>query len=228
MLALKLGQSLVSSNSPSGWSPIDEAALVAWYQNGVGITTVGASAGVSEWADSSVNGYNMVQATGSERPTYDVSRALTFVSANQTNLQTASQISLTGDFTLGLKINTTTTNGAFIGDNTSASEYFKYSSASRISFKISGSASTNLDLDSGTFGDDWIVITRVSDVLTLWKNSVKQTGSTPTVSGTFLIDVLGLRKTDLNGFDGTIEEVQIYSTSNANLTTNVNLTLKDI
>jgi hypothetical protein len=228
MLAQKLGLSLVTIRPQGVWSPDNEPSLVAWYQNGVGVTTVGASLGVSEWADSSGNGYNIVQATGSERPTYDLSRTLTFVSANQTNLQTASQISLTGDFTLGLKINTSTTNGAFIGDNTSASEYFKYSSASRISFKIAGSASTNLDLDSGTFGDDWIVITRVSNVLTLWKNSVEQTGSTPTVSGTFLIDVLGLRKTDLNGFDGTIEEVQIYSSSSDALTASVNLRLKEI
>ena len=185
---------------------------------------------VSEWADSSGNDYNMVQADGTERPTYDLSGALTFVSASQSNIQTASQISLTGDFTLGLRINTATTNGAFLADNTSSNEFFKYSGLTddRISFRIAGSASTNLDLDSGTFGDDHILITRVSNVVTLWQNSVEQTGTTPTVTGTSLIDTIGIRRIDTNGFDGTIKEVQIYSTSNVDLTARVNLSLKDI
>ena len=230
MLQQRLGLSLPSLKKLGSWSPSDEPSLVAWYQNRVGITTVGALLAVSEWADSSGNDYNMVQADGTERPTYDLSGALTFVSANQSNIQTASQISLTGDFTLGLRIKTTTTNGAFLADNTSSNEFFKYSGLTddRISFRIAGSASTNLDLDSGTFGDDWIVITRVSNVVTLWQNSVEQTGTTPTVTGTSLIDTIGIRRIDTNGFDGTIKEVQIYSTSNEALTTSVNLRLKDI
>ena len=225
MLALKLGQSLVSSNSPGGWSPDDESTLEAWYQNQVGITLNGSD--VSQWTDSSISGHDMVQATAVEQPAYSAG-SLTFVSqpppAISTNLQTAGQISLTGDFTIALRINTTTTNGTFLGDNTSTSEFFKYSGAAfnRIAFKIAGSASTNLDLDSGTFGDDYIVLTRVSDVVVLFKNGVRQTGTTPTVAGTSLIDVIGIRRTDTNGFDGTIKEIQIYSSSSSELTDNVN------
>jgi hypothetical protein len=220
MLALKLGLSLVSSNSPGGWSPDDESSLVAWYQNQVGITLNGSD--VSHWADSSSNSYDMIQTdVVTEQPAYS-GGVLTFVSANLENLQTSgTQISLTDDFTLGFRINTSTTNGAFLADNTSANEFFKYTTASRISFKIAGSAANNLDLDSGTFGDDYLVITRLSDVLTLWKNGVAQT-VTKTVSGTSLIDVIGLRRTDLNGFDGTIKEIQIYSSSSADLTANIN------
>tara|TARA_R110002124_G_C8932724_1_gene512150 strand:+ start:1495 stop:2193 length:699 start_codon:yes stop_codon:yes gene_type:complete len=231
MLQQRLGLSLPSLKKLGSWSPSDETSLVAWYQNRVGITTVGALLAVSEWADSSGNGYNMVQADATERPTYDLSSgALTFVSSSQSNIQTASQISLTADFTLGLRIDTSTTNGAFLADNTSSNEFFKYSGASndRIALKIAGSASTNLDLDSGTFGDDHILITRVSNVITLWQNSVEQTGTTPTVTGTSLIDTIGIRRIDTNGFDGTIKEVQIYSTSNVDLTARVNLSLKDI
>ena len=220
MLALKLGLSLVSTPIlGTDWSPDDETSLVAWYQNAVGITLNGSD--VSQWDDSATAGlYDMVQATATEQPAYS-GGVLTFVSANTENLQTAGQISLTGDFTLGLRINTSTTNGSFLADNTSSNEFFKYSSSTRILFKIAGSASTALDLDSGTFGDDYIVITRVSDVLTLWKNGVAQL-TNPTVSGTSLIDVIGLRRTDLNGFDGTIKEIQIYSSSSANLTANIN------
>ena len=220
MLALKLGLSLVSTPILGGWSPDDETSLVAWYQNQVGITLNGSD--VSTWADSSTNSYDMVQATASEQPAYS-GGVLTFVSANSENLQTSgTQISLTADFTLGLRINTSTTNGSFLADNTTANEFFKYSSTTRLLVKIAGSSSTALDLDSGTFGDDYLVITRVSNVVTLWKNGVAQTGTTPTLAGTSLIDVIGLRRTDLNGFDGTIKEIQIYSSSSSDLTANIN------
>ena len=132
---LKLGLDLsLSSIRPQGvWSPDDETSLVAWYQNAVGITLNGSD--VSAWADSSANSYDMVQATAAEQPAYS-GGVLTFVSADDNNLQTAGQISLTGDFTLGFRINTSTTNGSFLADNTTANEFFKYGSSSRILFKI--------------------------------------------------------------------------------------------
>ena len=69
MLALKQALSLVSSKSLGGsWSPYDETSLEAWYQNAVGIDLNGSD--VSEWEDSSTNGYNMVQATATEQPAY--------------------------------------------------------------------------------------------------------------------------------------------------------------
>ena len=204
MLSLKQGLSLSSKKALGGWTPTDESSLEAWYKNAVGITLNGSD--VQTWADSSANSYDMIQDTATEQPAYS-GGILTFVSADTNSLQLAGQISLTGDFTLGFRINTSTTNGSFIGDNTSANEYFKYSSASRVSFKVAGSSPTNLDLDSGTFGDDYLVITRASDIFTLWNNGVAQTGTTPTVAGTCLIDVIGLRRTDLNGFDGTIKEI---------------------
>tara|TARA_R110002096_G_C14485294_1_gene714188 strand:+ start:72 stop:752 length:681 start_codon:yes stop_codon:yes gene_type:complete len=220
MLALKLGLSLVSTRKLGGWSPDDESSLVAWYQNAVGIDLNGSD--VSSWSDSApASLYDMVQATATEQPAYS-GGVLTFVSADDTNLQTTGQISLTDDFTLGLRMNTSTTNGAFLADNTSSSEFFKYSETNKMSYRIGGSATTHLELDEGTFGDDYIVITRVSDVLTLWKNGVAQTGTTPTTAGTSLIDVIGLRKTDLNGFDGTIKEIQIYNSSSADLIANIN------
>ena len=220
MLALKLGLSLVSTPILGGWSPDDEASLVAWYQNQVGITLNGSD--VSQWDDSSSNCYDMVQATATEQPAYS-GGVLTFVSADKNNLQTSgTQISLTADFTVGLRINTSTTNGTFLADNTSAGELFKYNSASKITTKIAGSGNTDLDLDSGTFGDDYLVITRVSSVLTLWKNGVAQTGTTPTLAGTALVDAIGIRRTDINAFEGTIKEIQIYSSSSADLTANIN------
>jgi hypothetical protein len=93
-------------------------------------------------------------------------------------------------------------------------------STTNLRLKIDGTIG-NLPLDSGTFGDDYIVITRVSNVLTLWKNGVAQS-TTPTLAGTADIDAIGVRNSDQDFLDGTVEEVQIYSSSSADLTSNVN------
>ena len=86
--------------------------------------------------------------------------------------------------------------------------------------KINNSAG-NLPLDSGTWGDDYIVVTRVSNTLTLWRNGVQQSAS-PTLSGTADIDAIGVRQADQDYLDGVIKEIQIFSSSSAALTTNVN------
>jgi hypothetical protein len=57
--------------------------------------------------------------------------------------------------------------------------------------------------------------------LTLWKNGVAQS-DTETLSGTADIDAIGVRLTDQDYLDGKIKEIQIYSSSSAALTTNVN------
>jgi len=225
MLALKQALSLVSTKGAGGaaWTPTDESTLEAWYQFNVGITLNGLN--VSEWADQSTNSRDMVQADTAEQPVYN-GGSITFDASNDTNLQTTSQMSFGDDFTLGIKMNPTSTNGTFVADNTTANELFKISSSDAITIKIDGSAAV-IGLDSGTFGDDYIVLTRVSDVFTLYKNGVAQ--STPqTLAGTIDIDALGIRRTDVNGFSGRIKEVQIYSTSNATLTANINARLSTL
>ena len=226
MQILKLGNSLGGSNRPYGaWTPTDEASLQAWYQNNVGITLNGSD--VSRWSDSSSNSHDMVQATATEQPAFSAG-VLTFVSADTENLQTTSQIELSGDFTIGIRVKPTiAAAGTFLADNTTTKELFKYENATRIKVKID-SANVNLDLDSGTFGDDYIVITRVSNVLNLWHNGTQQTGSTPTAAGTSDIDAIGVRATDVDSFDGEIEEIQIYSSSSSKLTDNINSRLSGI
>ena len=218
MLALKLGLSLPTTRPMGKWSPDDEPKLVAWYQNAVGISLNGSD--VCGWVDSAPAGlYDMVQGTATEQPAYS-GGVLTFVSADNNNLQTVGQISLTGDFTVGFVANTSTTNGTILGDNTTANEFFKYSTASQFRIKIDGTIA-NITLDSGTFGDDYLVVTRASNVLTLYKDGVAQS-TTPTLAGTADIDVIGIRATDTNGYDGTVKEIQIYSSSSADLTANIN------
>jgi len=220
MLQQRLGLSLPTLKTLGGWSPIDEDTLEAWYQNAVGITLNGSD--VSQWADSSTNSYDMVQATASEQPAYSAG-VLTFVPTDTNNLQTTGQVSLTDDFTIGIKLTPSAFNNVVLADNTTVHEFFKITNSSQLRIRMDSSGNqANLDLDSGTFGDDYLVITRVSDVLTLWQNGVVQTGTTPTLSGTTDIDAIGVRRTDLNAYAGTIKEIQIYSTSTAALTANVN------
>ena len=218
MLALKLGLSLVSTPKLGGWSPDDETSLVAWYQNQVGITLNGSD--VSAWADSSTNSHTMEQDTPTEQPAYSAG-VLTFDSGDINNLQSSSTVELSGAFTIGYRAYPTAFNNVILGDNVLNNEMIKYTSSSKITIKIDGT-NKNLNLDSGTFGDDYIVIARDgSNVITLYKNGTAQSG-TATLAGTANINAIGVRDGDKNPYDGTVEEVQIYSSASAALTANVN------
>ena len=219
MLSLKLGLSLNTVTPRGGWSPSDEANLEAWYQNKVGITLNGSD--VSTWADSSTNSFDMTQGAASQQPAYDASTGkLTFDKTASQNLG-SSQISLTGAFTIGVRLNRSAVNITVLGDNDDGGHFFQIKTSSQWRIKIGGSQA-DFTLDSGTFGDDYLVITRnASNLITLYKNGTAQ-ADTETLSGTALIDAIGVRATDNNPYGGTIREVQIYDTENATLTAYVN------
>ena len=224
MLKLGLSLSLSSIRQQGGWSPDDETSLVAWYKNAAGIVLNGSD--VSRWNDSSSNSHDMLQATASEQPAYS-NGVLTFDSSNSENLQTSSQITLDGKFTIGFRANPSATNVVIIGDNTTSNEFIKYSTSTRIIIKIGGT-SKNLNLGEGSFGDDYIVISRdASNVITLYHNGTAQE-SPQTLAGDCLIDAIGVRATDVNPYDGTVEEIQIFSDTNATLIANVNSRLSGI
>ena len=168
---MKLGLSniIASKVSGSSWQPTDEGTVVAWYKKDTGITH--SSGAVSEWADSA-NSYDMVQDDATERPTY-ANNTITFDGSND-SLQSASQISLTGAFTIGIKINPSSFGDTFLGDNTTNNELFKYATSSQIRVKIDGTQA-NMNKDTGTFGDDYLVIIRdSSNNFFLWVNGVEQ------------------------------------------------------
>ena len=227
MLSLKQALSLVSTkNLGSSWNPIDELDLLAWYQNKVGIDLIGTE--VLAWEDSSGNSHTMEQATSSERPIYNATTgSLTFDSANSQHLQTTTQMSLSGAFTIGFKMNATGTNNTILADNTTAEEYFKITSSTNLRFKTDAQLG-NLVLDDGTLENVYVVISRnASDLVKLYVNGNLQT--TPaTVTGTSDIDAIGIREPDINSFDGEIFEIQIYNTTNATLVSNVNTYLSNI
>ena len=229
MLALKQALSLVSTKKTgtvTPWSPSDESDLLAWYKNKVGLTLSGTE--VTDWLDSSGNSHEMEQATTEERPIYNASTgSLTFDSSLSQHLQTVTQMSLSGAFTIGFKMNATGTNNTILADNTTAEEYFKITSLTNLRFKTDAQLG-NLALDDGTLTDVYVVITRnASDLVKLYVNGNLQLASA-TVTGTSDIDAIGIRKPDINSFDGEIFEIQIYETTNATLVSNVNTYLSNI
>ena len=225
MLALKQGLSLVSTNTLGGWKPSDETGLEAWYKYQSGITLNGSD--VSAWADSSENSFDMVQATATEQPAYN-SGAIEFTPADTHNLQSASDITLSGAFTIGIKLEPDASNLTVLGSNTTPNEFFKISTSTTLRFKTDGSQ-IEITLDSGSFvADLYLVVTRnASNLITLYKNGVAQ-ADTETLAGTADINAIGVRRTDLNPYDGTISEIQIFDTESTALTANVNTYLSNL
>jgi len=218
-LSLKLGLALNSSPS-STWSPLLESTLEAWWKLKAGVTTV-ADDKVSEWSDSSTNSHNMLQETDAERPVYDSSSgSITFDSGNTNHLESGSQISLSGNFTIAFWFHPTSYNNSVIGDNTTAGEFIKLTGTDEMKIKIDGS-DDDLTLDTGTvWGNNYIVLTRVGTRIDIWHNGTQQ-GSQISLSGTVDIDALGVRKTDLNPYNGKMYDIQVYSSTSSILTTNL-------
>lgn len=221
MLALKQALSLVSTPIlGSEWSPDDEASIMAWYQNKVGVILNASD--VSNWLDSA-GAIHMSQTSSGKQPAYNASTgALTFISADRDFLSSTAQIELPGAFTIGIRWNPDLTGtGTFLGDNTNTGHRYKINSSSQIIIAIGG-VSKSFNLDSGTFGDNYIVITRDgSDEISLWNNGVLQFDK-ETLGGTSEIDAISVRYSNIDNFDGTISEIQIYSSTSADLTANVN------
>ena len=232
-LAQKIGLSLPTIKSLNRWTPLEETSLVAWWQFAMGITDSGATAyKVSKWDDSSTNNNHLIQSVLTEQPTNGNTSAtkgtITFNSSDSQNMDTTSQISLADDFTIGVALNLAAGGGILLGDNTINGEFFRFFSTTKIRIKIDNATAVDIEKDSGTFlGKAYLVLTRVSDVITLHWNGVAQT-DTETLSGTADIDNLGVRNSDLNPYDGTIQEVQIYSSANDDLTAEVNARLSMI
>jgi hypothetical protein len=214
MLALKQALSLSSTKILGAWSPEQEASLVAWYQYQTGITLNGSD--VVEWEDYT-NTYDMRQLTAINQPSYS-SGTLTFDSADTQFLQTGGQITLAGDFTIGFRVEPIGTFiGTVLGDNTTANEFMRFNGVSSFRVNIDGTAQ-NFVITSA--GDNYYVLTRSGTTVTLHQNGTA-TSPTRTFSGTADIDTIGDSLSSA-AFNGTMKEIQIYSSTSAALTANVN------
>ena len=229
MLALKQALSLGKTfNEGIGWSPSDEVSLEAWYQKGEGIILNGTD--VVTWSDSSGNSNTMRQDTEANQPAYS-GGVLTFdATASDFLSLAAGDIALSAAFTIGVKLNIATAGGIILGDTTASGEFIKVFSSNKIRLKIDNATAIDLQLDAGSLlGIEAVMIlTRDDDSLvTLIWNGAKQV-DTDDLSGTADIDAIGIRKDGLNPFDGTIEEIQIYSATGDILVDNVYARLSSI
>jgi hypothetical protein len=216
---LGLGNSLVNS-SVSSWAPSSESTLVAWYQYQTGITLNGSD--VSEWADYTGD-YNMVQNEEAKQPAYS-SGTLTFVLADTQFLQTTGQITLAGDFTIGFRVEATGTFlGTVLGDNTTSNEFMRFNGINSFRVNIDGTAQ-NFIITSA--GDNYYVLTRSGTTVTLHRNGTA-ISPTKTFSGTADIDTIGDSNSSTS-FNGTMKEIQIYSSTSTALTANVNTRLASL
>lgn len=227
MLALKQALSLVSTRAlGSSWQPSDETDLEAWYKFQTGITLNGTD--VSAWADSSENSFDMVQNTVSEQPAYN-SGAIDFTPADKHNLGSASDITLSGAFTIGIRLHPDQAGVVVIGDNTAGqNEFIKITNSTTLRMKIDSGVADITVNDGDLTADNYIVVSRnASDLLTLFINGVAQT-DTETLAGTANMDAIGVKATDANPYDGTISEIQIFDTESTALTANVNTYLSNL
>ena len=225
MLALKQALSLVSTQTLGGWKPSDETGLAAWYKYQTGIILNGSD--VQAWADSAENSFDMKQLTVSEQPAYN-SGAIDFDASASQSLQTASDIELSGKFTIGIKLHPSVNNIIVLGDNTTTNEFFKISNSTQLRFKTDGSQVDITVNDGDLIADNYLVITRnASDLVSLYVNGTLQT-DTETLAGTANIDAIGVRATDANPYDGTISEIQIFGTESSAITANVNTYLSNL
>jgi len=200
---------------------------VAWFENKTNVAFQNAPNAdkVYYWLSSHTTNI-FISGSVAESPTYDPPSGALRFDPSATQHMSGSQISLTGDFTIGIRLNLIA--GVILGDNTADGEFFRMFSTTKLRVKIDNATAVDLELDSGFWGDGYMVVTRESNVLTLWWNGVAQTTATPTLSGTADIDSLGIRKLDTNPFEGSISEVQIFSSASDALTKNINLRLASI
>ena len=219
MLSLSQKLSLNRIRPQGGWTPGSDN-VVAWYKMATGIVLNGSD--VSEWRDSSGNGYTMKQSDTAQQPAYSAG-VLTFDPTGNECLELdGTQIQLAGDFTIGIRFNVSATTGTLLADQTETGEFLRFQASNKIRVKIDGTAPLDLTLNSGNFsGEQYMVLTRSSGTVNMWVDGVQQTSS-GTKTGTADIDAIGIRKTDASPYDGTMREIQIYSSTSAALTANVN------
>jgi hypothetical protein len=219
---LGLGNSLVNS-SVSSWAPSNESTLVAWYQYQTGITLNGSD--VSVWKDYT-GVYNMVQNEDAKQPAYS-NGTLTFASADTQFLQTTGQIELAGDFTIGFRVYPTAFTGTVLGDNTTTSEFMRFNGASFLRVSIFENTAQNFSLLTPA-DDDYYVLTRSGTTIRLYQNGKQADSHVFSPLKTVDIDAIGIRRIDTSPFDGTMKEIQIYSSRSIALTANVNARLASL
>ena len=231
MLALKLGFSLNTIKPIGSWTPESETSALAWWKKATGVTVEEGK--LTDWADQIGGNHNFRQEAEEERPSYTSSGAnegtVTFDPDTTNNLDITNQITFASNsaFTVGMRVNVVGT-GSLFTDNTTAGEFIRIMSTTQLRIKLSNGSARNFDLSSGTWSDKkTIIVTRTTGgTITVLADGVAV--GTQTDTAQLLIDNFGVRRTDLNPYDGSLLDASIFTDTNASLTSNLQNYLKDL
>ena len=226
---LSLGNKL-SLNSTDSWSPLSEGQkLQMFYEyKSLGSTDI---ALVSVWNDGSSYNRDLEQSTDSQKPSYTASTGeVTFDGSNDA-LTTGSPVTLDGEFTFAIKMNFADpiSNDTLLASNNESNNFIKVINTDSLNMKFSSSSALiNFDSSISSGSDIYFIITRDGDnVVSVNINGTTQS-DTVTRAGSFIIDTLGVRSTNLNDFAGAIYEAQVYSFQAPRLTRHIETRFNNI
>ena len=236
-MLIGIKNTIPSSSLSLGWLPTDEPNLKAWYRNKVGITLQSGTTNVSEWADSSINSFHMIQSDTGEQPSYGSDGGnLTFDPSSDTqNLQLQisgldTHIVLDSAFVIGIKMDASSVNTVVLGSNTLDNEMIKLQTGTTIRVK-NNSDSHTFTLDGGNTKDNayWVISRDEQDDVRIHKDGTENpSGVEHAINGTFDINAIGVRKTDNNPFNGNIFEIMIFDSYSRGLVSDVNNRLSEL
>ena len=204
------------------WTPTDETSLASWYQNKVGVTVDGSNL-VTEWLDSSTNTFNLIPDALSPKPEYDATTGSIIFTGVET-LKTNASHTLTGEFTLGLRLKLTVGQplGYIMGSvgvdqlllaDLNTINGFLYVPPTPIGFTLTNSSG---------FTDNSIVITRdSSNLISMTIDGVLQ-ATTATAAGDIVFNTFGYE------MNASYYEIQVYNSTSNELTYYVNDRLSNI
>jgi len=210
-----------SNTNKNEWLPTDEPNLIAWYRHNVGVQkALDGTDKVVQWSDQSGNGNHMIQNDDGEMPIFDANGAVVrFDKTSDTQnlfLISGRNIELDDAFMIGIRMNPDFTGCVVLGSNSTNNELMKINSTSvfRIRNDVSGNVDFTLSISDGSTKDDsaWTISRKPGSgaQTTYVSKDGRILGSQPDVDGTFDIDTIGVRNSDLNPFDGDISEIIIY------------------
>lgn len=210
------------------WTPTPgQDNMIAWWQWDTGISADSVPPyGIREWLDQSGNNYHMNQRISLEQPT-----AAGNIGQNQgenwfngtSQHFDCNQITMSGDFTIALQFKAFNIGGCLLSDNNDVGEFMKLTSTTQLRMKFNNGSALNVGLDSGTWNDGNttnMIVTRSGGIIKLWRNGVEMSTQAASVED-FKIDAFGIRRTDLNHFDGWWSDGSIYDSTSTTLTNNL-------
>ena len=215
-LGLGLGATLSSVSEDLSFraDPATHPKIKAFYKfKSLGGSDIGA---VEAWLDQTGN-FNLLQTDSNERPSYTASTGAVNFGANANDsLESSTSMALASKFIIGIRmsIDATINNDVAIGSNKEQGNFIRIKTNSRIGIRYGGSGLSEFDLDT-TISDattfNLIVARNSSGLSKVFINGTEQSNTkTEGTPSSFIVDAIGVRKTDSNDLDGTIFEIQVY------------------